>query len=183
MINLHPTERQCNNTIGKEKEWKEYKCAMSEFSELDYLCNTPTPKSGCDELQSCNEIILKKSLVLDRSRNTNLSVLTLRFDDPRITYIEDFVSYDYHNFIGEAGGFMGLFLGFSFTSVFGFIERILTKLNLGRNYGKESKVNNQALNENASTKSCDSERSIRMTYVEENITINRQSFENQMVRN
>ena len=127
MTNLHPSETICNDVIGKETKWNEYKCAMSELSELHDVCEKPKPKSGCEELQSCHEIILRKVKIEDKSKDSNLGVLTLIWNSPRVSYLEDFVSYDYHNFIGEVGGFMGLFLGFSFTSIFGLYDWIKNK--------------------------------------------------------
>ena len=45
-----------------------------------------------------------------------------------VQYVKDEYAYDAQSFIGEVGGTLGLMLGLSFTSIFDFIEYVLTKL-------------------------------------------------------
>ena len=65
--------------------------------------------------------------------------LTLKWENSKIMYVEEFVSYDIHNFIGEVGGFFGLFLGFSFTSLFVVLEWIQRKVR-GKNITFKSRI-------------------------------------------
>ena len=52
--------------------------------------------------------------------------------------MEQYILYDFDSFIADAGGFMGLLLGFSFLSIYNEIMDILVnKLKLGWIFGKK----------------------------------------------
>ena len=132
MHHLHPNVSDCSeNLVENEDALKEYKCIMTKLSEVvDNSCNKSEEVNiECEALQSCDEIILERTLKEEKSVNSNKSMLVLDWNQPRIIYVQDFVSYDFHNFIGEVGGFLGLFWGFSFPSVFIAFEWIRRKLN------------------------------------------------------
>ena len=130
MHQLHPKVAKCSDDLKEHsKAWDDYKCIMTKLSEVtDKNCNTSETDIECEALQSCDEIILERTLKEEKSVKSNKSMLVLDWNQPRIIYVQDFVSYDFHNFIGEVGGFLGLFWGFSFTSVFIAFEWIRSKL-------------------------------------------------------
>ena len=130
MGNLHPRVKMCKRPLEYENALENYRCAMSELTEVvEFPCEHYPFQSNCQELQSCDEIILEKTLKEEKFGSSNKSVLVLDWNQPRIIYVQDFVSYDFHNFIGEVGGFLGLFWGFSFTSIFVAFEWISSKFN------------------------------------------------------
>ena len=95
------------------------------FNETTYDARCPNHIiEDCPDLRSCHEIDLEQTQMNSKPDPNNESILRLYWPTPKVTYIEDFVSYDMHNLIGEVGGFLGLFLGFSFTSIFTWIEWI-----------------------------------------------------------
>ena len=132
MHHLHPNVPDCSENLAENEDaLKDYKCIMTKLSEVvDNSCNKSEEVNiECEALQSCDEIILERTLKEEKTVNSNKSMLVLDWNQPRIIYVQDFVSYDFHNFIGEVGGFLGLFWGFSFTSVFIAFEWIRRKLN------------------------------------------------------
>ena len=109
---------------------QEYACSMSELSgslyknvtEYEHFCSDfESVEPLCHNIRSCLEIVVEKSIKKDRI-TPFMNVLQLKWENPRVMYVEEFISYDLHNFIGEVGGFFGLFLGFSFTSLFVLLE-------------------------------------------------------------
>ena len=63
-----------------------------------------------------------KRLVKDKSK------LIVQLATPEVQSIVDHYSYDFHSFIGETGGALGLFLGLSMLSFVDFVEYSLRKL-------------------------------------------------------
>ena len=112
------------------------------FNETEFqrLCNFSNKISAkCQNIRSCKEIEFLKSGLGRALRWNNSSRLNLKWENARIMYVEEFVSYDFHNFIGEVGGFFGLFLGFSFTSLFVVFEWIQRKI---KTNGKKIMIRN-----------------------------------------
>ena len=115
---------------------QEYLCAMNQITnnlynktEFGHICTKyGNLKNDCNYVRSCHEHILEKQYKSHDYFDGNTSELDLFWSNPKIVYVEDFVSYDLHNFIGEVGGFLGLFLGFSFTSLFGVFDMIQQKI-------------------------------------------------------
>ena len=95
-------------------------------------------ESECQNTRSCYEVIVEKSLKKEQKFGY-MCGLTLKWENSKIMYVEEFVSYDIHNFIGEVGGFFGLFLGFSFTSLFVVLEWIQRKVR-GKNITFKSRI-------------------------------------------
>ena len=137
MKQMHPKTQLCEDENETLKEAiKEYLCAMNHIT--NDLFNATEFKESCKETdaffpdchstRSCREVLLEKQFKSSGRYEEEVSNLWLFWSNPRIVYVEDFVSYDFHNFIGEVGGFFGLFLGFSFTSLFGILEMIQKKL-------------------------------------------------------
>lgn len=137
MILMHPKTQLCEDENEALKNAiNEYLCAMNHIT--NDLFNATEFKESCKEtdalfpdchfIRSCHEVILEKQFKYSTRYDEEVSSLWLFWSNPRIVYVEDFVSYDFHNFIGEVGGFFGLFLGFSFTSLFGLLEMIQRKL-------------------------------------------------------
>ena len=131
---MHPKTQLCEDENEALNEAiNEYLCAMNHIT--NDLFNATEFKESCKEtlfpdchfIRSCHEVILEKQFKYSRFDGESSS-LWLFWSNPRIVYVEDFVSYDFHNFIGEVGGFFGLFLGFSFTSLFELLEIIQRKL-------------------------------------------------------
>ena len=136
MKQMHPKTQLCEDENETLKEAiKEYLCAMNHIT--NDLFNATEFKESCKETdaffpdchstRSCREVLLEKQFKSSGRYEEEVSNLWLFWSNPRIVYVEDFVSYDFHNFIGEVGGFFGLFLGFSFTSLFGLLEMIQKK--------------------------------------------------------
>ena len=134
---LKPKAELCTVQDQKYNEaFQEYLCNMNEISpqiynetEFERLCHFKNELSEkCQNIRSCKEIEILKSGLGRTYRWNNNSQLNLKWENPRIMYVEEFVSYDFHNFIGEVGGFFGLFLGFSFTSLFVVFEWIQRKM-------------------------------------------------------
>ena len=127
---LHPSVEICNEEInGFQDALQEFICSIHEiegfFNETTFDARCPNHiTEDCPDLRSCHEIDLEQTQMNSKPDLYNESILRLYWPAARITYIEDFVSYDMHNLIGEVGGFLGLFLGFSFTSIFTWIEWI-----------------------------------------------------------
>ena len=134
---MHPSIELCeeDNDVLKEAI-NEYLCAMNQitndlFNATEFLekCMDYDPMvSKCNSMRSCHEVILEKQFKSSYRSRDGMSRLWLFWSNPRIVYVEDFISYDFHNFIGEVGGFFGLFLGFSFTSLFGLLEIVQKKM-------------------------------------------------------
>ena len=79
----------------------------------------------CPKMPKCKQSIYRMDLsTVDRT----LSLLTIQLKDSNILTIVDNYSYDFQSFIGEVGGTLGLFLGFSMFSFVEFIEYLLRKL-------------------------------------------------------
>ena len=58
-------------------------------------------------------------------KGTNYTVVNIVYANELITYIEEYFTYDWQEFIAEIGGTFGSFLGFSMlTSMFDFVEFI-----------------------------------------------------------
>ena len=137
MILMHPKTQLCEDENEALKNAiNEYLCAMNHITndlfnatEFEESCKeTDALFPDCHFIRSCHEVILEKQFKYSTRYDEEVSSLWLFWSNPRIVYVEDFVSYDFHNFIGEVGGFFGLFLGFSFTSLFGLLEMIQRKL-------------------------------------------------------
>ena len=137
MKQMHPKTLLCEDENETLKEAiNEYLCTMNHIT--NDLFNVTEFKEKCKETdeffpdchsaRSCHEVLLEKQFKSSGRYEEEVSNLWLFWSNPRIVYVEDFVSYDFHNFIGEVGGFFGLFLGFSFTSLFGLLEMIQKKL-------------------------------------------------------
>ena len=131
---LQPTSQTCQSEDGFFKEaFQEYLCAINEIGQIfsqesfEKKCSSYNVHQNCEEFRSCHEVIIEQTLMSSKPDPDHETILQLYWQNPRITYVEDFVSYDLHNLIGEVGGFLGLFLGFSFTSIFTWIEWILNK--------------------------------------------------------
>ena len=136
MKQMHPETKLCEDDKEALKEAiNEYLCAMNHIT--NDLFNATEFKESCKEtdalfpdchsIRSCREVILEKQFKYSGWYKEEVSYLWLFWSNPRIVYVEDFIGYDFHNFIGEVGGFFGLFLGFSFTSLFGLLEMIQKK--------------------------------------------------------
>ena len=54
---------------------------------------------------------------LDLAHNLNVTRIKINFEDPSVEYLTSYVNYDIQNLVGELGGTIGMFLGFSCLSV------------------------------------------------------------------
>ena len=120
---------------------QEYVCAMADVTHKFYNATEYQKKClsfeslvpKCQNSRSCYEVMIEKSVKNEQKYLSVATSLALKWENSKILYLEEFVSYDIHNFIGEVGGFFGLFLGFSFTSLFVVLEWIQRKLG-GKRY-------------------------------------------------
>ena len=130
MKSLKPKSKLCDIENENFRDaMQEYLCEINNVKEF-YDVDTYKQKctgyslnhSECLSARSCEQIIIERFYMSMRKLPPNQTWITFTWPNPRILYVEDFVSYDLHNFIGEVGGFLGLFLGFSFTSTFGLLK-------------------------------------------------------------
>ena len=132
MKSLKPKSNLCKvENKSFRNAMQEYLCeinSVKEFYDIDAFkqkcAGYNLNHSECFGTRSCEQIIIERFHMSMRKLPQNQSWIEFTWDNPRILYVEDFVSYDFHNFIGEVGGFLGLFLGFSFTSTFGLLKWI-----------------------------------------------------------
>ena len=88
-------------------------------------------QKDCPKYLPCKRSIYEDQMTqksINEDSNTTMSRFILRFSSPYIQVIQDSWSYDEQSFIGEVGGTLGLFLGFSFSSLFDLLEYFLNKL-------------------------------------------------------
>ena len=130
---IQPDSQICQDEDSIFKAaFQDYLCAIHEINPVFSKENFEKKcysyiGFNCQEFRSCHEVIIEQTLMTSKPDPDGETILQLYWQNPRITYVEDFVSYDLHNLIGEVGGFLGLFLGFSFTSIFTWMEWILTQ--------------------------------------------------------
>ena len=59
--------------------------------------------------------------------DTDTNAFYITYNNNEVKHIKEEVSYDFSNFVGEAGGSLGLFLGISLPSFFNFITYLAGK--------------------------------------------------------
>ena len=109
---------------------KDYECSLSKlYPAFRFRCPNGTLANdfNCTDLHSCHNEVLTLDIPSKTGTN-NLSEIFLRWKEPYVTHMEDFYSYDAQSFIGEVGGTLGLFLGFSFTMISGNLEKLFENL-------------------------------------------------------
>ena len=77
-------------------------------------------------LDPCNiEIYTEKNYIIERKNDKKNMTLIIKYESMAIKVSEEYLVYDFANFIGTLGGSLGLFIGFSYTGFIGSIIDIL----------------------------------------------------------
>ena len=106
-----------NTTLQKCKTEPDSKCNVGAMTMCYYSKNTT---ENC--LDPCNvEIYAENTLVFERMSNKQKMILFLKYQSMAIAVSEEYLVYDFANFIGTLGGSLGLFIGFSYTGFIGSI--------------------------------------------------------------
>ena len=133
---LKPTSELCQTESQTFKDsFQEYLCTINQIQRFydkqtfEQRCKDFSLKTVCQDFRACHEFSLERFHMGTATIGDNETWLAFTWTNPRIIYVEDFISYDFHNFIGEVGGYFGLFLGFSFTSLFDVLEWIQRRMN------------------------------------------------------
>ena len=133
----------------------EYKCIANQFMGVfDMYPNTTLQKCKTEPSSTCNydamikcyfsknttkncldpcniEIYTENSFVFERKIDKNNMTLMLKYESMAIKVSEEYLAYDFANFIGTLGGSLGLFIGFSYTGFFGsIIDFLLDKFQI-----------------------------------------------------
>ena len=105
------------------------KCKTETESIQNYVAMTKcyfseNTTNNC--LDQCHiEIYAEKSHVMERTNDKQNMTLIIKYDTMAIKVSEEYLVYDFANFIGTLGGSLGLFIGFSYTGFIGSIIDIL----------------------------------------------------------
>ena len=93
-----------------------------------FLYNHKCPKP-CSILEYSGKLDYWANKYDQQSNNT--IIIHLRFQIPEvITIYEEYLIYDFNGMLGSIGGTLGLFVGFSFSSVIELFINLLKKVNL-----------------------------------------------------
>ena len=106
-----------NATLQKCKTEPEFKCNFDAMQMCYFSQNTTR---NC--LDPCEvEIYSDNNFVLARRTDKHNMSLALKFESMAVEVSEEYLVYDFANFIGTLGGSLGLFIGFSYTGFIGSI--------------------------------------------------------------
>ena len=105
------------------------KCKTEAESVQNYIAMTKCYFSenitnNC--LDPCNnEIYTANSYIIERMNDKRNMTLIIKYESMAIKVSEEYLVYDFANFIGTLGGSLGLFIGFSYTGLIGSIIDIV----------------------------------------------------------
>ena len=105
------------------------KCQTEAESKQNYIAMTKcyfseNTTNNC--LDPCNiEIYTENSQIIERMSDKRNMTLIIKYESMAIKVSEEYLVYDFANFIGTLGGSLGLFIGFSYTGLIGSIIDIL----------------------------------------------------------
>ena len=105
------------------------KCQTEAESKQNYIAMTKcyfseNTTNNC--LDPCNmEIYTENSYIIERMNDKRNMTLIIKYESMAIKVSEEYLVYDFANFIGTLGGSLGLFIGFSYTGLIGSIIDIL----------------------------------------------------------
>ena len=100
-------------------------CKTEKASECNFVKMTSCYFSATSTkicLDPCNvEIYATNSVVFERKIDKQNITLFLKYQSMTMDVSEEYLVYDFPNFIGTLGGSLGLFIGFSYTGFIGSI--------------------------------------------------------------
>ena len=105
------------------------KCQTEAESKQNYIAMTKcyfseNTTNNC--LDPCNiEIYAENSYIIEKMNDKRNMTLIIKYESMAIKVSEEYLVYDFANFIGTLGGSLGLFIGFSYTGLIGSIIDIL----------------------------------------------------------
>ena len=105
------------------------KCQTEAESKQNYIAMTKcyfseNTTNNC--LDPCNiEIYAENSYIIKKMNDKRNMTLIIKYESMAIKVSEEYLVYDFANFIGTLGGSLGLFIGFSYTGLIGSIIDIL----------------------------------------------------------
>ena len=105
------------------------KCKTEAESIQNYIAMTKcyfseNTTNNC--LDPCNiDIYTENSYIIERMNDKRNMTLIIKYESMAINVSEEYLVYDFANFIGTLGGSLGLFIGFSYTGFIGNIIDIL----------------------------------------------------------
>ena len=98
---------QCENTMEDDE-------ALSDIYGKGFLSKYKCPKP-CSILEYSGKLDYLE-LKYDNPKNT--MIVYLRFQSPEVlTIYEEYLIYDFNGMLGSIGGTLGMFVGFSFSSI------------------------------------------------------------------
>ena len=112
--------------IVDENRYKSFSKVMQKLMTHSFTINCPKEPYCKRSEYKMQEAILSGDKLWPHSPNG--STLKILLESPDVQSIVDHYSYGLQNFVGEAGGALGLFLGISMLSVVDFIGYILRKI-------------------------------------------------------
>ena len=105
------------------------KCKTEAESVQNYIAMTKcyfSENTSNNCLDPCNiEIYTENSQIIERMSDKRNMTLIIKYESMAIKVSEEYLVYDFANFIGTLGGSLGLFIGFSYTGLIGIIIDIL----------------------------------------------------------
>ena len=108
---------QCENTTEDDE-------ALSAIYDKGFLYKYKCPKP-CSILEYSGKLDYWE-LKYDNPNNT--MIIYLRFQSPEVlTIYEEYLIYDFNGMLGSIGGTLGLFVGFSFSSIIRLFINLLKK--------------------------------------------------------
>ena len=79
----------------------------------------------CLEIPKCTRSDYDLQITKDQSKIYRSSIVKIQLARPDVQVIEDSLAYEFFSFLGEFGGTIGMFLGFSFFSIFDLLEFLI----------------------------------------------------------
>ena len=106
---------QCENTMEDDE-------ALSDIYGKGFLSKYKCPKP-CSILEYSGKLDYLE-LKYDNPKNT--MIVYLRFQSPEVlTIYEEYLIYDFNGMLGSIGGTLGMFVGFSFSSIIELLINLL----------------------------------------------------------
>ena len=92
---------------------------------MEIWLNSNDLSKECSEIPKCTRSIYDLHIRKDQTKVFEKSIVKIQLARPDVQVIEDSLAYEFFSFLGEFGGTIGMFLGFSFFSVFDLLEFLI----------------------------------------------------------
>ena len=80
---------------------------------------------NCLEIPKCTRSVYDLQITKVQTKVHGSSIVNIHLARPDVQVIEDSLAYEFFSFLGEFGGTIGMFLGFSFFSIFDLLEFLI----------------------------------------------------------